>query len=153
MPLYVYECDNCHDTFELRQGFNDKPLKKCKACGKHKLFKVPQIPHTFVYQPPKTLGHLASKNRDRMSEDEKHAIDPEGLAIAKKREANSRDAFGNKMDKDLFKMNPNQLRKFVETGDKPDFEGMKDEANYRRNKSRRDSPGKPDKRAVKNKVL
>lgn len=88
-----------------------------------------------------------------MSEDEKHAIDPEGLAIAKKREANSRDAFGNKMDKDLFKMNTKQLRKFVETGDKPDFEGMKDEANYRRNKSRRDSSGKPNKRAVKNKVL
>lgn len=34
MPTYDYECDDCYHTFELFQGINDKPVRKCPACGK-----------------------------------------------------------------------------------------------------------------------
>lgn len=39
MPIYEYECTQCHRVEEALQSFSDKPLKKCKHCsGKlHKL--------------------------------------------------------------------------------------------------------------------
>jgi len=39
MPIYEYKvtgnthCKLCKDKFEVRQGINDEPLKKCPACG------------------------------------------------------------------------------------------------------------------------
>ena len=32
MPLYEYECDKCSCHFEVRQGFDDKPVAVCPAC-------------------------------------------------------------------------------------------------------------------------
>lgn len=33
MPIYEYHCKKCDGIFEELQGFNDKPLKKCRDCG------------------------------------------------------------------------------------------------------------------------
>jgi len=39
MPIYEYKavghthCELCKDKFEVRQGINDEPLKKCPKCG------------------------------------------------------------------------------------------------------------------------
>lgn len=33
MPIYEYQCKKCERTFEELQGFNDKPLRKCRECG------------------------------------------------------------------------------------------------------------------------
>ncbi|RLE38198.1 zinc ribbon domain-containing protein [Candidatus Woesearchaeota archaeon] len=33
MPTYVYYCENCKKEFEVFQGINDPPLKKCPKCG------------------------------------------------------------------------------------------------------------------------
>lgn len=33
MPIYEYHCKKCDGIFEELQGFNDKPLKKCRECG------------------------------------------------------------------------------------------------------------------------
>lgn len=33
MPIYEYHCKKCDRIFEELQGFNDKPLKKCRECG------------------------------------------------------------------------------------------------------------------------
>lgn len=33
MPIYEYHCKKCNKNFEELQGFNDKPLKKCRECG------------------------------------------------------------------------------------------------------------------------
>ena len=33
MPIYEYHCKKCDQNFEELQGFNDKPLKKCRECG------------------------------------------------------------------------------------------------------------------------
>ncbi|MXZ12824.1 MAG: zinc ribbon domain-containing protein [Candidatus Dadabacteria bacterium] len=33
MPIYEYQCQKCEGVFEILQGFNDKPAKKCEECG------------------------------------------------------------------------------------------------------------------------
>jgi putative FmdB family regulatory protein len=32
MPLYEYECHQCHKVFEVMQKFSDEPLKECEIC-------------------------------------------------------------------------------------------------------------------------
>jgi putative FmdB family regulatory protein len=32
MPIYEYECSNCHHTFDLMQKMNDEPAKQCPKC-------------------------------------------------------------------------------------------------------------------------
>ena len=34
MPIYEYECSNCHYQFELIQKIQDKPVTKCPECLK-----------------------------------------------------------------------------------------------------------------------
>ncbi|MBQ7249652.1 MAG: zinc ribbon domain-containing protein, partial [Deltaproteobacteria bacterium] len=33
MPIYEYECTQCHKHFEVRQKFSDAPLTTCESCG------------------------------------------------------------------------------------------------------------------------
>jgi putative FmdB family regulatory protein len=39
MPIYEYRavgdnhCEFCRDKFEVRQGINDEPLRRCPECG------------------------------------------------------------------------------------------------------------------------
>lgn len=40
MPIYEYQCTSCGHEEEVLQKINDKPLKKCPACGKSTLKKV-----------------------------------------------------------------------------------------------------------------
>lgn len=32
MPIYEYECSNCHFQFDLMQKLNDTPAKQCPQC-------------------------------------------------------------------------------------------------------------------------
>ncbi len=32
MPIYEYQCANCHHQFELMQKVNDAPAKQCPKC-------------------------------------------------------------------------------------------------------------------------
>lgn len=34
MPIYEYQCKNCHHQFELIQKISDKPETKCPECHK-----------------------------------------------------------------------------------------------------------------------
>jgi putative FmdB family regulatory protein len=33
MPTYEYECESCHETFEVRQRISEPPLTRCQRCG------------------------------------------------------------------------------------------------------------------------
>lgn len=44
MPIYEYECESCHERFEVMQKFSDKPLKKCAKCGGGPIAKVLSAP-------------------------------------------------------------------------------------------------------------
>ena len=35
MPIYVYNCDVCGQTFERRQSMSDAPLVDCPECDGH----------------------------------------------------------------------------------------------------------------------
>jgi putative FmdB family regulatory protein len=46
MPLYEYECDACHQRFEVLQKFSDAPPEACARCGQgpvHRLLSSPAI--------------------------------------------------------------------------------------------------------------
>ena len=34
MPTYTYKCDSCEREFDVRQGFRDRPVAACPACGR-----------------------------------------------------------------------------------------------------------------------
>ncbi|MFT7220876.1 MAG: putative FmdB family regulatory protein [Candidatus Azotimanducaceae bacterium] len=40
MPIYEYQCDECHHKFEKLQKFSDEPLENCPACHKPELTKL-----------------------------------------------------------------------------------------------------------------
>lgn len=44
MPFYEYQCPHCGFDDEVLQAINDKPLKKCPACGKSGLRKLMSAP-------------------------------------------------------------------------------------------------------------
>jgi putative FmdB family regulatory protein len=33
MPIYDYECSDCHERYEIFQRISDEPLKKCIKCN------------------------------------------------------------------------------------------------------------------------
>ncbi len=33
MPIYEYRCEECNHTFELLEGFEADPVKRCVECG------------------------------------------------------------------------------------------------------------------------
>jgi putative FmdB family regulatory protein len=44
VPIYEYECESCHNRFEVIQRFSDKPLKKCQCGGPlHKVLSPPAL--------------------------------------------------------------------------------------------------------------
>ena len=36
MPIYEYYCSECGHEFELMQKITDRPVRKCKKCGRMK---------------------------------------------------------------------------------------------------------------------
>ena len=66
MPTYDMVCENCNFSFEIQQSMSDPLPVRCPQCKKHKLRQNYSAPHCFVYQDPKTVGHLAERNTDKM---------------------------------------------------------------------------------------
>lgn len=62
----AYICDSCSYYFEVRQDMDAPLKKKCPECGKMELYQDLTGQYTFVYQDPKTLGHQAERNEQRM---------------------------------------------------------------------------------------
>lgn len=40
MPIYEYECTNCHHHFDLIQKINDAPAKQCPQCFQNTAVKL-----------------------------------------------------------------------------------------------------------------
>lgn len=40
MPIYEYQCTNCHHHFDLMQKISDEPAKQCPECNKDTLTKL-----------------------------------------------------------------------------------------------------------------
>ncbi len=44
MPIYEYECQDCHFRFEKLQRLSDPPPKKCPECGRGKVAQLLSAP-------------------------------------------------------------------------------------------------------------
>lgn len=79
MPTYTYCCNNCKLTFELFssiKNYNEKPdCIKCNSNNTHRFYMADVVTQTATIKKSdselKTLGDLAMRNTERMSEDEK----------------------------------------------------------------------------------
>lgn len=77
MPNYTYKCTDCSEKFEVFSSIKDyKPNQKCSFCGSKKTERsyCDDLCTGFVKKSDgelKTIGDLANRNRDRMSNDQK----------------------------------------------------------------------------------
>lgn len=82
MPTYTYQCSECSNVFELFSTISDyKDTVPCTNCSCKKSFRLLAEDALTLNgsvrlgdDEVKTLGHLAKRNTERMSEDEKQAI-------------------------------------------------------------------------------
>ena len=66
MPRYDMRCEACDFTFELDKPIADDFPLRCPECHKHKLYQDYSVPYFAIRQSPKTLGHLAERNSEKM---------------------------------------------------------------------------------------
>ena len=124
MPIYVFKCEECDYELEVEQSIK-KPTpnrKKCPKCRKNKLERILFAPH--VYNKPGddniTLGLLSDRNADRLSKDQKEAIDKKN-GVKKTQKKSDKKNFWETSDSNLKKiseMNAQQKKKYIETGEK-----------------------------------
>lgn len=73
MPNYDLICSNCGNKWEIFLSFNDfhkiGTKISCPCCNKRKTVSVSIEDvsiHTYIYQEPKTVGHQAARNTEKM---------------------------------------------------------------------------------------
>lgn len=79
MPTYSYQCENCSEIFELFSYIKDyNPTPKCSKCGKNntvRMYTLDIATQSCSVKKHdtelKTIGDLANRNRDKLSDDQK----------------------------------------------------------------------------------
>lgn len=82
MPTYSYSCENCHNNFELFfyiKDYNSKPeCIFCNSSNTYRLYALDVSSQSMSVRKSdselKTIGDLADRNRDKLSQDEKIAL-------------------------------------------------------------------------------
>jgi putative FmdB family regulatory protein len=83
MPTYTYYCEDCQTNFEVICSLGSYQEKaKCKVCGKkkntHREYSIDLSTLNASVKKSdnelKTIGDLAKRNSDRMSDDQKEAL-------------------------------------------------------------------------------
>lgn len=82
MPTYSYSCEDCKQNFELFfyiKDYVEKPqCQTCKSKNTYRLYSVDVLSQSASVKKSdnelKTIGDLAKRNSDRMSEDQKQAL-------------------------------------------------------------------------------
>lgn len=114
-----YICDACDYHFEVEQD-RDAPLKKkCPECGKHELYQDLTGQHAFIYQEPKTVGHLAERNTERAGKYELESARSKHRKVKKEKPKTWYNPDGQDLKKDLSDLNTVQKKqKYIMTGEK-----------------------------------
>lgn len=60
MPIYEYQCSNCKQRFELRQGYKDKAIANCPVCKSNARRLFSPVPIVF-----KGSGFYITDSRDK----------------------------------------------------------------------------------------
>jgi len=74
MPIYEYkavsdvDCRLCQCRFEVRQGFDDEPLKTCPECGAavRRLFSASFVLRTDPLSDEEVFGGYAGEEADEL---------------------------------------------------------------------------------------
>lgn len=82
MPCYTYVCEKCSHKFEIVCSIREyKESVKCECCGSkntsrsyHDDLSTLNTSVKLSDSEIKTIGHLASRNSERMSDDQKIAL-------------------------------------------------------------------------------
>lgn len=82
MPTYSYNCENCNISFELFyfiKDYNSQPhCPNCNTNKTHRLYREDVLTQSCSVKKSdselKTLGDLAMRNTERMSQDEKEHL-------------------------------------------------------------------------------
>ena len=78
MPTYTYNCKDCQNHFHVVENMADHkeshPCPLCKSTNIGRDYKADNMAAVGSASIPKTLGFLADKNSDKMSEDEKNHL-------------------------------------------------------------------------------
>lgn len=132
MPTYDYQCDGCESIFEVKHGYHDEPELECPDCGSSSFTKLLNTP-TIIYTPGDhecTVGTLAERNANRMSDDAKrHLLDkqktkkkegklPPGMKRVEPPKEKPWHIDDAKKIKKLSKISdPKKLERYIQTGD------------------------------------
>ena len=136
MITYVYECSNCGHTMEKQQSIKDNALKRCPFCKKHKLFRVICTPmYVKVIGEPTTVGQLAERNSKGLSQEQidiaqmtnrtpksisripQHLLPKASPSPQTKDNPPWMENPRTKKTKDVVRMTPEQVKKYVQTGE------------------------------------
>lgn len=109
MPTYSYICDNCNNHFELFATFsNYKERTACPQCSSKKTHRDYVLDASTINASVKksdselkTLGDLANRNRDKLSDDEK-------VSLYKKHNSYREDLSENPLPKGMSRMKKTQ---------------------------------------------
>lgn len=115
MPNYLYRCDSCNAETEVYQSIKSDPLTKCEQCG-GEIYRVICATPFFIDKEPTTLGHLADRNRDKMSSLERS---DKGVDV-KKKDTSTWFSPSGKVDMRLANLTKEQKKTYVQTGKLPD---------------------------------
>lgn len=82
MPTYSYNCEKCHSDFELFfyiKDYQEQPkCPSCKSKSTHRLYINDISTQSASVRKSdselKTIGDLANRNRDRMSDEQKSEL-------------------------------------------------------------------------------
>jgi putative FmdB family regulatory protein len=122
MSIYVFKCEECDHHLEVEQSIKKLTpnRKKCPECGENKLERLLFAPH--VYNKPGddsiTLGLLADRNAERLTDEQKHKIDKKsGIEKKETRKKSFWETSDDRLKK-ISSMTPAQKKKYIETGEK-----------------------------------
>ena len=134
MPAYDYACEACGYQFEAIHGVWDKEIDKpkilCDECGGICKIMIRAV-HT-VHMTEQTLGSLADRKADRLSDDERQHLAakhetrkvgpgaklPEGMTREKREKRTPKwwDKHTTKTTKEIKKLTPAETKNYVQKG-------------------------------------
>lgn len=136
MIMYIYQCDDCGKTFEIGQSIKDDRLTNCPECNSTNFYRLIQMPlYVRVIGEPTTVGQLAERNKKTLSSEQiaklkeenktkktisriPHDQLPAHTKLRKKEPLPEWMAKARtKTHKDILKMSPKQIEKYIHTGE------------------------------------
>lgn len=113
--LYDYKCHNCeHEMVDVYQSIKDDAFTLCPACGKNDLGRVIYGGIHSTVRSVNTIGQMADKNWKSMGSYKQSEI----LEKSKQNQKQSPfQEFGSATKKQINKMNSEQKKKYIITGE------------------------------------